>query len=598
MIRDCKIVYRHARTVILPLFWSLQLMLVAAGCAPVDPDAPDANSPAAGLTNRAPTISGTPATTAPAGAIYQFRPTAIDADGNTLAFSVTNLPAWATFNTTNGTINGTPQTTHIGTYPNIVVSVSDGSASAALPAYTIQVAPPTNRAPTITGTPLAVIAAGANYVFQPVGADADGDGLTYIGTDIPSWATFSSATGRLSGTPAASNAGVYSRIVISVSDGQSTASLPAFSITVTNTNNPPVIGGTPASAVTVGNTYSFVPTATDADGEPLLFSGVNIPAWATLNPSTGQLLGTPAQANVGTYANIAIRVSDGRDMVSLRAFSITVMASNTAPTIVGTPATSVVSGNSYSFTPTAADAELNPLTFSIVNMPTWATFNTATGRLQGTPAASNAGSYEGIIIRVSDGTATTSLPAFSVTVTAANAAPTISGTPGTAIVSGNAYSFTPTAADANNDTLTFSVVNMPSWATFNTATGRLQGTPTVANVGSYTGITIRVTDGTATTSLAAFTITVTQVGAGTATVSWVPPTQNTDGSALTNLAGYRVVYGTSASALNQEVQLANPGATVHVISNLNSGTYYFAVKAYNTVGQESDQSGVVSKTFP
>jgi hypothetical protein len=177
-------------------------------------------------------------------------------------------------------------------------------------------------------------------------------------------------------------------------------------------------------------------------------------------------------------------------------------------------------------------------------------------------------------------------------------APTISGTPGTTVVAGSAYTFTPTAADANNDPLTFSIVNMPAWATFNTTTGRLQGTPSAADVGTYTAITIRVTDGTATTSLAAFAVAVTQVGAGTATVSWSAPLLNTDGSTLTDLAGYHIVYGTTPTSLSQQIDVQNIGITSYVIGNLGSGTYYFAVKAYNTPGLESDLSNVVSKTFP
>ena len=72
----------------------------------------------------------------------------------------------------------------------------------------------------------------AAYNFQPSGADPDGDTLTYSVPEPPSWATFNTSTGRLSGTPSAAQAGTYSNIVIRVSDGTASASLPAFSITV------------------------------------------------------------------------------------------------------------------------------------------------------------------------------------------------------------------------------------------------------------------------------------------------------------------------------------------------------------------------------
>jgi hypothetical protein len=549
--------------------------------------------------NVAPVISGTPAPTAPVGSLYSFTPTASDPNGDPLVFRIWNMPSWATFNTTTGRLTGTPTASNIGTYSPIWIRVSDGVNHTFLPEISITVAAATtNVPPTISGTPATSVTAGNAYSFTPTAADANGNALTFSIVNRPVWATFSTTTGRLSGSPTTSNVGSYANITIRVTDGTATTSLPAFSINVTSGDVALTISGTPATSVNAGNAYLFTPIAADANGNALTFSILNRPVWATFNTSTGRLSGSPVTSNVGTYSNITIRVTDGIATTSLPAFSINVTSGNIAPTISGSPATSVVAGSAYSFTPTAADANGNALTFSILNMPTWATFSTTTGRLQGTPATANAGVYTNITIRVSDGTATTSLPAFSITVTTANTAPTISGTPATAVLAGNAYSFTPTAADANGNSLTFSIQNMPAWATFNTSTGRLQGTPSGANVGTYTNIIIRVSDGTATTSLPAFAIAVTQVGVGNATVSWTPPTQNTDGTPLTNLAGYRVVYGTNAANLTQVVQVPNAGTTVQVVENLTSGTYYFAVKAYSSTGAESDLSNIASKTIP
>lgn len=176
--------------------------------------------------------------------------------------------------------------------------------------------------------------------------------------------------------------------------------------------------------------------------------------------------------------------------------------------------------------------------------------------------------------------------------------PTISGTPAKSVTVGETYRFQPTAKDPNGDKLTFSITNRPSWATFNTSTGVLTGQPTLANVGTYSNIVIKVSDGKATASLPSFSITVAQSSSGTATLSWTPPTSNTDGTALTNLAGYRIYYGTSASALNQQIQVANPGLSTYVVTGLPKGTYYFAVRAYNSAGSESGLSNVVTKTIP
>lgn len=87
----------------------------------------------------------------------------------------------------------------------------------------------------------------------------------------------------------------------------------------------------------------------------------------------------------------------------------------------------------------------------------------------------------------------------------------------------------------------------------------------------------------------------TRVCPGVAILSWTPPTQNTDGSSLTNLVGYRIHYGASATALTQTVQVANAGITSYRLENLVPGTYFFSVRAYTSGGTASDQSNVVSK---
>ena len=554
-------------------------------------------------TNTAPTIGGTPASGVVAGNSYEFIPQVSDPDGQTLVFSVTGRPSWAQFDTVTGRLWGTPAAGDVGTHSGIAISVSDGVAQTTLPAFAIAVTSgttpgPTNRAPVITGSPAAAVAAGQAYSFLPTASDPDGQALTFSISNRPSWANFNTATGLLSGTPGALNVGAHANIVITVSDGAASATLPAFSITVIASNNPPVISGAPPTTVEAGQAYAFLPSATDPDGQALTFSVANRPSWASFNTTTGRLSGIPTAAQAGSYANVSISVSDGAAQATLPPFTIVVTAPNRPPVISGTPATSVSVGQAYTFTPTASDPDGEALNFSIVNRPSWASFNTSTGRLSGTPAAANAGSYAGIVISVSDGTVSASLPSFTLTVqAAANQPPVISGTPATSVTVGQAYSFTPTASDPDGQALTFSIVNMPSWASFNTATGRLSGTPAAGNAGSYAGIVISVSDGTATASLPSFTLTVQQVQTGSATIRWTPPTEDTTGAPLTDLRGYRILYGTSSSNLNQLLELPNPGLTSGVVQDLGPGTWYFAVKAYTSSGAESALSNIASKTI-
>ena len=177
-----------------------------------------------------------------------------------------------------------------------------------------------------------------------------------------------------------------------------------------------------------------------------------------------------------------------------------------------------------------------------------------------------------------------------------SAVPILSGSPVTSINVGAAYRFAPSASDADGDVLTFSAQNVPSWATFDTASGVLSGTPTAADAATYGNIVISVSDGTTRVSLPAFAITVNQHSDGVATLHWMPPTENTDGTALSDLAGYRLYYGTSADALSQVTQIASAGISAYTVENLSSGTWYFAISAYTASGVESSLSAVVTST--
>ena len=175
---------------------------------------------------------------------------------------------------------------------------------------------------------------------------------------------------------------------------------------------------------------------------------------------------------------------------------------------------------------------------------------------------------------------------------AVTTSPRISGTPSGAVVADRAYSFTPTATDTAGNALTFSVQNAPSWATFNSGTGELSGTPTVANVGTFSKIILSVSDGTHIASLPQFSIAVTEMALGDATLTWTRPTHNTDGTPLTNLAGYRIYYGNQANALTQTIQINNAGTTALVVGNLTPGTWYFAISAFSSAQAESAESAV------
>jgi len=178
----------------------------------------------------------------------------------------------------------------------------------------------------------------------------------------------------------------------------------------------------------------------------------------------------------------------------------------------------------------------------------------------------------------------------------AGATPQIAGNPPTEVAVGEAYEFQPAVSDTG-DAPTFSVSNLPSWAQFDASTGLLSGTPGASDIGTYPGISIRVAAANGQSTLASFSINVVEMGNGVATVSWVAPDKNTDGSVLQNLKGFLVHFGRSAADLNREVKISNASVSTYVIENLTAGTWYFAVSAFNSSNVESSLSSVRSKAI-
>src|SRR5262249_13107465 len=205
-------------------------------------------------------------------------------------------------------------------------------------------------------------------------------------------------------------------------------------------------------------------------------------------------------------------------------------------------------------------------------------------------------------IRATVGSGYASLPGFAIKVLAASTIdkPVISGTPPTSATVGKAYAFQPTARDPAGKTLSFSVKNKPAWASFSIASGLLNARPPGATTVPHGAVPFPAVNGPYAPALPAFSVVVSAAGspppAGAAQLRWVAPTQNTNGSALTNLAGVRIYYGTSAANLSQSVQVAGSSATTYTISGLAAGTWYFGAKSYTTAGTTSAMSAVVSKT--
>lgn len=185
-------------------------------------------------------------------------------------------------------------------------------------------------------------------------------------------------------------------------------------------NSAPVIaqGGSVSVTMSEDGTptpFSLSLSATDADSDPLTWSVSSVAQHGSASVSGGSVSYVPT-ANYHGSDSFVVQVSDGSASATTTV-NVTVSPVNDLPAIFGVPTTSLDQDTAYNFTPKASDLDTGDvLTFSISNKPTWASFNTATGALTGTPAGADSGKTLGIVISVSDGTASASLPSFDIEV--------------------------------------------------------------------------------------------------------------------------------------------------------------------------------------
>jgi hypothetical protein len=128
--------------------------------------------------------------------------------------------------------------------------------------------------------------------------------------------------------------------------------------------------------------------------------------------------------------------------------------------------------------------------------------------------------------------------------------------------------------------------------TSSTGTAIADSVASSGSSGTGTSGTTSGTSGSGTTT----TPPASTAATSAVTLGWVPPTQNSDGSVITDLAGYKIHYGTASASYTQVVSVDNAGLTRYVLDNLASGTYYFAITAYNSKGLESALSEEVKAT--
>jgi hypothetical protein len=176
---------------------------------------------------------------------------------------------------------------------------------------------------------------------------------------------------------------------------------------------------------------------------------------------------------------------------------------------------------------------------------------------------------------------------------------TMEGTPSATATVGEQYSFQPTVISSGAG-ISFAATGLPSWLALNVSTGALAGTPSASDEGTTGHIVITASTAGASATTTPFTIRVQPADTNTTVsvkLSWAPPTLNTDGTPLTDLAGYHIYYGTNPADLTLWASVVGASSTTYVVSDLPTGTYYFSVVAYNSAGVDSGQSNLANETI-
>ena len=351
----------------------------------------------------------------------------------------------------------------------------------------------------INGYPTRTVYETLDYSFTPQVFGSNGSSLTFSIKNKPTWATFNSSTGALTGTPTSGDVGETSGIEITVSNDNGTATLAAFDITVL----PPVAGMSPVY---------FYFWEGSADWKIIDSSGTIVAQGDLDSDSIELLVGTyTLTVDSCDYCEYSIE-DDEANGLAWGDDDGSVLFKITSIFITGSPATTIYENQAYNFTPKVLNNSDNSLTFSIKNKPTWAPFDSNTGALTGTPTNSDIGTTSAIEITVSNGIETATLAAFDITV-AVNTPPTFTSTAITSVDEDSTYTYEITTNDVDvGNNLTITAETKPTWLTFTDngdTTATLTDTPTNSEVGSY-NVTLRVNDGTEDVDQS-FTIVVANV---------------------------------------------------------------------------------------
>jgi outer membrane protein assembly factor BamB len=425
--------------------------------------------------------------------LLEFTVNATDPDGNTLAYTASNLPAGAVFDPGTRIFSWTPAFGQSGTYLDVHFEVSDGELGDQ-ENITISVNS-TNRPPVLDHIGDRTVNENNLLEFTVNATDQDNDVLSYSASNLPDGAVFDPNTRTFSWTPTFSQSGTYLDVHFEVSDGELT-DREYITITVNNTNRPPVLDQIGNKPIDENSLLEFTVNATDPDGDVLVYSASNLPDGAAFDPGTRTFSWTPTFNQSGSYLDVHFEVSDG-EFTDMEHITITVNEANRPPVLDQIEDKTIDENSLLEFTVNATDPDGDVLVYSTSNLPAGAAFNPGTKTFSWTPTFSQSGPYPDVHFEVSDG-GSTDWVNITITVNNMNRPPVLDQIGDRTIGENSLLEFAVNATDPDGDVLVYSASNLPAGATFNPNTKTFSWTPTIGQSGTYPDVYFEIGDGEST----------------------------------------------------------------------------------------------------
>lgn len=517
---------------------------------------------------------------------------ASDVENDVLVWSVTEQAGNGVAAVADGNVTYQPAGDFFGS-DSFVVAVNDGGENVTM-AVSVTVAA-VNDAPVILSTAPTSATEGVEYRYAVDADDVDGPTLAYSLATAPAGMQISES-GLITWTPADGIS--TANVIVAVSDGSGSGSVTqSFTIAVTDVNDAPVITSVAPTSVVLGEEYTYTPSATDAENDPLTWSLTQKPAGMTINATTGAISWTPAEA--GSSGTVRLVANDGSSDSVAQTFVITVSEPDNEAPVIGQGETDTLTTDEDtqgSTTLTATDANGDSLSWSVSSPASNGSAAVVGGNVTYTPNA-NFNGNDSFTVQVSDGSLTDSI-VVNVTVNAVNDLPVIAQGAGTTLTTAenNSTGVTLSASDVDGDSLSWSISTAASDGSASVTAGNVSYTPN-AGFNGNDSFTVQVFDGTAPVSFVV-NVEVTAMNDApvidqeTASVSTSEDNQGTTALTATDIDSASLSWTVSVAASHGSAAVSDGNVTYTPNENFN-GSDSFTVQVSD--GELSD-SIVVSVT--